>query len=75
MAGLSNVVSRHNTPSVAHFLAKMVQAEKKNGEQVAIIVCLLIVAVPVLCIDGGEVGGGGGLCLHFIVTFCTARGK
>eukprot|EP00731_Ephydatia_muelleri_P026051 Em0018g151a len=38
VAGLSNVVSRHNTPSVAHFLVKMLQAEKKSGEQTAVVV-------------------------------------
>ena len=39
MVGLSNVTSRHNTPSAAHFLTKMVQAEKKSGKQTAVVVC------------------------------------
>ena len=38
MAGLPTVASRHNTPSRAHALTKMVLAEKKGGDSVAIIV-------------------------------------
>ena len=38
VAGLSNVASRHSAPSVAHFLAKMLLAEKKSGEQTAVVV-------------------------------------
>lgn len=38
MGSLPNVASRHNTPSRAHALTKMVIAEKKGGDNVAIIV-------------------------------------
>ncbi len=38
MGGIPTDVSRHNTPSRAHALTKVVQSEAKSGENVAIIV-------------------------------------
>ena len=40
VAALPTRCSRHNTPSQAHALTKLVQSEKKRGPQVAIIVSL-----------------------------------
>ena len=42
VVGLPIVASRHNTPSRAHAITKMVLAEKKGGDNVAIIVRKLI---------------------------------
>ena len=38
VGGLASEATRHNTPSRAHALTKLVQTEKKAGTQVAIIV-------------------------------------
>lgn len=38
VGGVASEASRHNTPSRAHSLTKLVQSEKKNGKEVAIIV-------------------------------------
>ena len=38
MGGIPTQVSRHNTPSRAHALTKVVQSEAKRGDNVAIIV-------------------------------------
>ncbi len=38
MGSIPTEVSRHNTPSRAHALTKVVQSEAKSGENVAIIV-------------------------------------
>ena len=38
VGGLASEATRHNTPSRAHALIKLVQNEKKAGTQVAIIV-------------------------------------
>ena len=40
VAALPTRCSRHNTPSQAHALTKLVQSEKKRGPEAAIIVSL-----------------------------------
>ena len=38
LGGIPSVYSRHNTPSRAHALSRLVEMGKMNGEKVAIIV-------------------------------------